>query len=379
MKMEKDKNPLKKYVESTDGGYIESQFDDEPQPLPQTWKEIDSISFPRDRWLVNNLFPKEGISILASVSGEGKSLITLHLVKCLSEGSPLFGCSNFQTLESKVLYINLEMATSEVQRRGRMIGFSQQNENFFILNESNFNLNDGETGFDLKYKWLLKYVFDNEIKVIIVDTLRPAAGGLKEEKAEEVRAFFKKFQILKNSGILIIFLEHLRKPSQFEGKIPKKEQLLGSQDKTANAETLIMIRKDESTGNTNIYQPKNRLGPEVQPFAIKISDVIDSDGQEKLEFKYVGELEEEVNKKEEAKGLILEILSSGEPKMTSHLLELTKKKVGVKNTRKALQELVAIGEIDFVKEKKQNCYFIPKEIAPEPLVEPKTGNFFNTS
>ncbi len=330
------------------------------QPKPQYWSQIDSLSFDPDRWLIPNLLPKEGITMVASISGEGKTLLILHLSKCLADGSPLFGNPNFPVKKSKVLYINLEMSTSEVQRRGRLIGFKSEETNLIILNEDDFNLNAGSR-MDFKYLWLLEFTLRENIEVIIIDTVRPTIGNMREDKAEEVRSFFQKFFILKNSGVSLVFTEHLRKPTQMEGRIPKKEQVLGSQDKVSNLEVLLMIRKDELTGETHIYQRKNRLGNEEKPFAIKITDGIDSDNKKILNFDYIGQIEDNVNKKEEAKELILNILSSGERKTTNQILELVKKDVGQKNARRALREMQIQEEVSVTKDGKQNVYSLPKE------------------
>lgn len=359
--MEEKWQRLEEHIESLGGAPREWDFarEERKQPEPVLWSDIDKLSFPDDRWLVKDLFPKEGVSIVASVSGEGKSIAIMHLSECLTTGTPWFGDARFKTEKCRVLYVNLEMAVSEMQRRGRMMKFDPSNENLFILNEDDFNLN-GTGEEDKKYRWLLNYILKNKINVLIIDTFRPATGGMREEKAEEVRRFFQKFQILKNSGVSVIFTEHLRKNQQFEGKIPKKEQLFGSQDKVASVETLLMLRKDELSGETHFYQRKNRLGSEIKPFAVKISDGVE-DSRTVFKFDYLGEIEEDANKKETAKSLILDVLSSGEMRTTKELLEITKKDAGQKNVRQALRELVLLGKINSVKVGKQNSYFLPKE------------------
>jgi hypothetical protein len=336
-------------------------------PKVYRWNDIDKLEFPEDRWLVRNLIPKEGLTTIASVSGEGKSLLAMHLAKCLTDGTPWFGHEGFKTEKRRVLYLNLEMSLSEMQRRGRKIGLDVSNEDLIFLNEDNFNLNikDGD---DYQYSWLLNEIDEKKINVLIVDTFRAASGGLHEDKAEDVREFFKKFQVLKNSGVSVIFLEHVRKPNQMEGKIPKKEQVLGSQDKTANLEILLMVRRDEQSGHHHIYQRKNRLGEEIKPFGVKISDVSAEDGTERLSFEYMGEIEDDSNKKDLAKELVIQVLSSGDRMDRKQLGELTRKQVGDKNLRAALRELRDEGEIDFTKDGKRHIYFIPKEIDhPVPL------------
>ena len=88
--MENDKwQKLKDQIERLGGAPREWDFigSEEKLPVPILWEEIDKMSFPDDRWLVKDIFPKEGVSIVASISGEGKSLVIMHLAKCLSEGS----------------------------------------------------------------------------------------------------------------------------------------------------------------------------------------------------------------------------------------------------------------------------------------------------
>lgn len=366
--MEEKKNNLEAFVRAYRAGEsLDAYIEDDEEPLRlETWSEIERYESPDDPWLVSNLVPREGFSILASVSGEGKSFLTMHLAKCIAEGLPLFGNESFSVKKSRVLYINLEMSKSEIKRRGQKLNL-RENDNLRFINADDFNLNERIGQEDRKYKELLTHIYDEKISVVIIDTFRASAGGLKEEKAEEVRAYFQKFQLLKNSGVSLIFNEHVRKPTHLEGKKPKKEQLLGSQDKTANVEVLLMIHKDESSGDINVYQRKNRLGPEVRPFAVRMTDTIDFDGVARIELTYVGEIEEETKRKDEAKELILQILSESAGKTKKELGELIGKKVGDKNLRVALQELRLEGQIDYFKQKKAHCYFLKNDEREDPL------------
>lgn len=352
-------NNLEAYVRSLRAEEsLDAYVEDEEKPLRlETWSEIESYESPEDPWLVSNLIPKEGISIIASISGEGKSFLTMHLAKCIAEGLPWFGNESFSVKKARVLYINLEMSKSEIKRRGQKLSLCESG-NLRFINADDFNLNEHIGQEDRKYKELLTRIYDEKISVVIIDTFRASAGGLKEEKAEEVRSYFKKFQLLKNSGVSLIFNEHVRKPTHLEGKKPKKEQLLGSQDKTANVEVLLMIHKDENSGDIHIYQRKNRLGPEVRPFAVRMTDVIDFDGVARIELTYGGEIEEETKRKDEAKELILQILSEGTGRTKRELADLIGKKVGDKNLRAALQELRVEGQIDYFKQNKAHCYFL---------------------
>ena len=132
-KLEEYIDVLKKKV-GLDGFAEDGEEDEENEiPKPQYWSDIDAIEFDPDRWLIPNLVPREGVSMLASVSGEGKSLHVMHWCLCFATGAPLYGNPNLPVKKSKVLYVNLEMSVSEMQRRGRLMGFSSDDKNAGLL------------------------------------------------------------------------------------------------------------------------------------------------------------------------------------------------------------------------------------------------------
>jgi hypothetical protein len=106
---------------------------------PQLWEEINKMVFPADRWRIKNLIPREGIVILAAVSGEKKSWVAMSMAQCIASGINFLGNPLFETLPGKVLFIDGESSTSEFQRRGRQLGFDSAGDNLLILNkELNF-------------------------------------------------------------------------------------------------------------------------------------------------------------------------------------------------------------------------------------------------
>jgi hypothetical protein len=347
---------------------IEFKVDEEPIPDVSNWGKIDEQVFSEDRFRIKGLIPKEGTAFLASVAGDRKTWLAMYIAHCISEGIDFLDNPEFKTIKGKVLYVNAEMSVSEFQRRGRLLGF-KDTESLVILNTDNFNLYARDEDEGSKHlRWFIKYIFDNDIDVVVIDTFRAVAAGLKEEKAEEIRQFFKSLAVLKDSGVSIIILEHLRKPNNFEGRVPKKEQLFGSQDKTANVEILLMIKTDEVSGEISVYQRKNRLGEEIKPFKIIMSEVI-REGKNRIFFKHGGGIDDKENKKELAKETIINILQNGESKTRKEILDYLQKeaKIGSKNASDALRELEDEGILDMTRLGRQNTYFISKE-------EEKAGN-----
>lgn len=324
------------------------------EPIP--WSVLFNKKYIESRWRIKNLIPMEGMVILASVSGEKKTWIALEMARCISEGKDFLGQQCFVTEGAKVLYVDGENSQKEITRRGKQIGLDPECEKLFFHPVDDLNLGNDEGAQDFIENIVIKEGYE----VVFIDTLRAIAGALKEDKAEDVREFFNRFKKLKDLGIVVIFLDHLRKPSNLDGKLPKKEHLLGSQDKSASIEVLLMMKSDSGTNEINVYQRKNRLDKEINPFQIIMEDS-DEDDDKKTVFSYGGEIDSDDTKKEEAKELIYDILSDEHKRTTKEILDILKKKIGQKNTRNALKELVEEGMLEQEKMGKQNLYGIAQK------------------
>ncbi len=320
-----------------------------------SWGQIDSIEFPTNQWRVNKLIPKAGFVILASISGEGKTWVSLEIAKSIATGVPLFGEPGFNTEKGRVLYIDAENGNREMQRRGRQLGFADDNNLLFFVADT-INLNDDAWCNELKQK-----IISEKIDVVIVDTFRPVAGRIQEEKAEDIRAFFDRYRGLKEYGVCFIWLDHFRKPERMDGGIPKKEHLFGSQDKTASAEVLLMMKKKEN--HIIIYQRKNRLDVEIKEFRVVMKDGLTPDNERSTTLLYDGEADEEESKKDEAREYIPEILMTG-PKTTSAIKAVLQRdrKVGSRNVRTALKELTDEKTIEKRKKGHEDEYSLPEKL-----------------
>ncbi len=338
-------------------------------PRPVLWEDLEKKNFPPQRWRINNLIPYEGLVFLASISGEGKSWLAMEIANAIVQEKDFLGHPEFKTVGGNVLYINGEMAESELQRRGKQLNLqSSKFKLHFLTHDLDLKETDPTGDDDMgNIDFLIKH---NEISTVIIDTFRSVAGGIKEEKAEEIRIFLDRFKKYKNQGISIIFLEHNRKPSHFETKVPQKEHLFGSQDKVASVEVLLMIKTNEDTGQIYVYQRKNRLGIAVKPFKLSLTDTFNNNGQTSTILKYEGEIEEDDTKKALASEAIVELLENGGKTTKEILMVLSKdKRIGQKNTRLALNELRKGGFITSEKHGREDFFILPTN--PN---EPKTSD-----
>jgi hypothetical protein len=324
-------------------------------PEPISWDDIVNLNLPEQKWRIKNLIPHEGFVVLAAASGEKKSWLALEMARSIANGIPFLGNPDFQTIEGNVLYIDKENSRSEIKRRGMQVGLSGAKSKLMWIYGDNINLNT-----DKGIKRLFSIIKKHNISTVVIDTLRAVAGGMEENKAEIVRIFFNRFHALKNAGVSIIFLDHTRKPNMMEKGMVKKEQLFASQDKVASVEILLMLKSQRGTNEIHVHQEKNRLGEEIPAFSVIMEDTLE-DGNKKTTFKYGGEVIETALKKDQAKELILSMLSEDQGMKAADIIQVLydKEKIGQKNVRTALQELEKDKKIDSSRIGKEKFYMLP--------------------
>lgn len=313
-----------------------------------SWDKIKKMQFPAGDWWVKDLIPKNAFTILASVSGAGKSWLAYYIADCISKGENFLGQERFETIKGNVLYLDGENSPKIIQKRGNQLNLDSK---ILFAYSSNLSLNDPDN-----VDYLIDIIRENDIDVVIVDTFRAFGGGISEDRAEEIRTFYSRFKAIKDEYTSFIFLDHHRKPSIHDNKMPSKEMLFGSQDKTSGVDVLLMLKRD---GNEiSVYQPKNRIEQEIAPFKIKMEDVV-GDNEEKITtFTYLGEMSKDVTKKEETKEWIVSILADMPNITKEQLFEEIKKEIliGSRTMESCLRELEKEKEVKVLKNGKKNIY-----------------------
>lgn len=322
-------------------------FDYEFSFKPMTWQELSSQEFGEEQWMVRGLIPIQGLVIISAPSGEKKTWFALELVKSISRGTHFLAHDEFITRRNKVLYIDAEMGPKQLQRRCRLLDFDSipADNTPEFLTGIEINLREAE-GFDS----LVNYVEQNSINVVVIDTLRAVAGQLEEDNAAAVREFYQRFNRLKNNGKVVIILDHNRKPDQKGHGVPKKEQVLGSQDKIANAEVVLMIKGDFNPSYFTVHQVKNRTGIEIKPFNVGIRDIPSNVGGMdvvSVEMNYEGELDEQTSKMDEAKLVIPQIVGN-DFMLTGEIVKVLAKNhdIAERYCREALREMTESGVLE---------------------------------
>lgn len=91
--------------------------------------ELLEKSFAPMAWLVPDIVPAEGLTVLGAKMGMGKSFFLLQLAHALSMGTPFLGR---ETRRQGVLYLALEDSERRIKARLNMLGFTLGTDLLFI-------------------------------------------------------------------------------------------------------------------------------------------------------------------------------------------------------------------------------------------------------
>src|SRR3989338_11595590 len=122
---------------------------------PEFWDTFAARPYPEQKWRIKNIVPDAGMVILAGASTEGKTWFAMEMCKAMAFGQPFL--NEFEAQKSSVLYINQEMAKSELYRRGKLLGFDGSYSGIWVLNRNELNLND-----EYNVEWLMGVIKQNK-------------------------------------------------------------------------------------------------------------------------------------------------------------------------------------------------------------------------
>lgn len=328
-----------------------------------SWDEFNQIKFPEQKWLIKDLIPFGGIVVIAAPPAEKKSWLALEMARCIASGVNFLAEAKFETKQANVLYIDQETPRAEIWKRSKQLGIGC---NSWLVSQDELSLNNPAV-----IDELYDFIQEKNIGVIFIDTFRSVSGGIHEEKAEEIRGFFQRFKKWKDNSRTVVVLDHCRKPKLFESSaVPKKEQLLGSQDKVAAIEILLMIKSDHLSEEIFIHQLKSKVSFEIKPFRILIRDE-GEDNNKKTILTYGGEIEPEKLKVDEAKGLILDYLSEQtDKKSTLEIINILSGSVGKNSVEDALKAMRESGEVKFDRVGSKFMYWLEKNDPQSSFLPP---------
>jgi len=262
------KKSLEKFPEKTfKQRQYESQFREETVKSKEfnflTDTELLNYVEKPNIWLVNKLLIDNTINVLAGKRSTMKSWLALILAFCVGESKNFL--DKYQCSKGKVLYIDRENSLNDLKKRQQMIvkslNIEQLNSNVIFLSEQHLKLDSSSDIMAIE-----KFVIENQIKLIIVDTYRRVIS-FKEDSADEVSRFFNDVikSFIERTKTTFLFLHHEKK-GMSQGD--EMDMLRGSSDLANFVDGVIQIKRKGRI--LTLVQTKLRQAVEQEPLQIKI-------------------------------------------------------------------------------------------------------------
>jgi len=131
------------------------------------------------------------------------------------------------------------------------------------------------------------------LSVCLIDSLKAFMPSTDENAGEIRRALDLAGAISETTGCTFIFLDHLRKATQHDSRLPAGERLRGHSSKKDALQSLILL-SGETGGTKHVEQDKERVtGVPFAPFDFEIQD-IERDGDPRWGLRLAVPSEEEI-------------------------------------------------------------------------------------
>lgn len=180
------------------------------------------------RWLVEELLPQGGLSVLAGKPKAGKSTLARDLALAVAQGRPFIGRP---VAPSPVVYLALEEKRSEVKRHLAIMGARPEDPIHFLF---------GQAPKDVLQR-LAHTAREVAPGLIIVDTLaRIARVRDMNDYAEVMSALEPLLAIARESGAHVLLVHHAKKGEGGGG-----DSILGSTAIFGTVDTALILRRNE--------------------------------------------------------------------------------------------------------------------------------------
>lgn len=268
--------------------------------------EFMAMEFPQHVWLLDKLLRADGLNMVIGESGVGKSLICLTMAKAITEGT-FWVNEEFKASKKKVLILDKENSAVDLQNHMRSLGIDS--DDFYIyMAAENFNVMNTKCELTPEALYLQKFLQDNEIDVIIMDSMTDFYIG-EENSAPDATANIQAWKRLFGSRCLLT-IHHENKPQQGIKK-STMNRARGSSNIVAQANSIISVSSTEEHPELiTVEHAKVRGAKKRKPFQIEmlthteyISNVSTVTG-----FKFLGDITPAQLVKDRAYEAVLEFL-----------------------------------------------------------------------
>ncbi len=270
-------------------------------------------------WVIDELLPSSGFSIIAAKPKVGKSTLARQVAHAVARGDSFFGC---ETTKGTVLYLALEEKRSEVKRH-----FRQLSDVFGDAEKDSLQVYADAVPKD-PHSWLEKKIKESKPVLVIIDTLfRFVSIKNGNDYAEVTTALSPLLALARNHGAHLMVVHHAGKGGREGG-----DSILGSTAIFGSVDTSIILRRTESKRTIETQQ---RYGKDMDPTLLVFDDTTQTTS--------LGGTKEEDDIKTAKVGILDFFKTIEGPVGEAVIREDVEGRIGPKS--KALRQLVISGEI----------------------------------
>ena len=209
---------------------------------------LKNIDWSKDEGdIVEGLLKEGEHSAWFGARSSGKTLLILHLAKCLATGVTFF---NREVRQSKVLYCGLESPKGYQKRISAILKDTEiKDHQFDYLQETLLTLLQ-KTGEAADFKKLKELVKANAYDVVIIDTLAKSFGRNSENSNDDMNAYFQQIERLiaeTNKKLHVIIVHH----TGHQG-----DNMRGGSSAECSVEAMFLVKK--LTDGFKFYCEKNK-------------------------------------------------------------------------------------------------------------------------
>lgn len=271
--------------------------------------DVLAMEFEDDEWLIDKIIPSTGFVMFVGEAGAGKSFLALDAVRALSTKSKFLDHFEPSDIYSS-LVIDKENGLRRTQKRMKGMNMQPTGKIHFLKYPEQFKLSNEEF-----LTAVAELITKENIKLVILDSFIDVIEG-NENSSGDTNLVFDALRTI-SSNVCFLLLHHDSKP------LPKMfrnagQKTRGSSNILAQVDNQFYLEKAKDQNILIIEQGKSRDAEPVKKFRIEF---VPNEQSEMGGFKYLGEVEDEVTKVDEAADFIVSYLTDHPNKSRQDILD----------------------------------------------------------
>lgn len=184
---------------------------------------------PEREWIVQDWFPHPSVGMIYAWRGSGKTMTAMHFAVQVARGAPWMG---FATRPSNVLYIDGEMAASELQERLRLLTQGDPPQRLWLLcsedlavSRQGLNLAMREDREALTATLVALERAGSHIDLIVLDNWSSLVWGIDENETHDIDPIRQWLILLRHGECSVVIIHHEGKGGAQRGTSAREDNL----------------------------------------------------------------------------------------------------------------------------------------------------------